>query len=296
MPVFQDVIKTCTYFKYNEYKCAFVKRLFGVWLEFVFFFKETNARKDLLYRKPFSSKACSLLLTSWSGGGISLTAMHLFLSFCTSLQYLYSSCLLCKADEFSTSSWQLPAWNMLHLVSCSFPTLPPHKPALKMLLPRSSEGRQKGWGFVWLTWINRNVLSPKQNPLSNKKWWIRPSICPDVYKHLLMTSAFMPFCHFRFADHGCILEIRDVKFFPDGRSVVDTVGVRRFRVLSHGQRDGYNTANIEYLEDKKVIYGAKLFIPMYCWIHLNSLSLLHFKLAVHYFLSRYHYKYTKALF
>ncbi|XP_053167637.1 LON peptidase N-terminal domain and RING finger protein 2 [Hemicordylus capensis] len=55
-----------------------------------------------------------------------------------------------------------------------------------------------------------------------------------------------------FADYGCILEIRDVKFFPDGRSVVDTVGVRRFRVLSHGQRDGYNTANIEYLEDKKV--------------------------------------------
>uniref|UniRef100_A0A8C6YD54 LON peptidase N-terminal domain and ring finger 2 n=1 Tax=Naja naja TaxID=35670 RepID=A0A8C6YD54_NAJNA len=54
-----------------------------------------------------------------------------------------------------------------------------------------------------------------------------------------------------FADYGCMLEIRDVKFFPDGRSVVDTVGVRRFRVLSHGQRDGYNTANIEYLEDKK---------------------------------------------
>uniref|UniRef100_A0A8D0L715 LON peptidase N-terminal domain and ring finger 2 n=1 Tax=Sphenodon punctatus TaxID=8508 RepID=A0A8D0L715_SPHPU len=55
-----------------------------------------------------------------------------------------------------------------------------------------------------------------------------------------------------FADYGCMLEIRDVKFFPDGRSVVDTVGVCRFRVLSHGQRDGYNTANIEYLEDKKV--------------------------------------------
>uniref|UniRef100_A0A8C8S6A4 LON peptidase N-terminal domain and ring finger 2 n=1 Tax=Pelusios castaneus TaxID=367368 RepID=A0A8C8S6A4_9SAUR len=55
-----------------------------------------------------------------------------------------------------------------------------------------------------------------------------------------------------FADYGCMLEIRDVKFFPDGRSVVDTVGVRRFRVLNHGQRDGYNTANIEYLEDKKV--------------------------------------------
>ncbi|KAJ8407386.1 hypothetical protein AAFF_G00279600 [Aldrovandia affinis] len=54
-----------------------------------------------------------------------------------------------------------------------------------------------------------------------------------------------------FADYGCMLEVRDVKFFPDGRSVVDTIGSSRFRVLSHGQRDGYNTANIEYLEDKK---------------------------------------------
>lgn len=43
-----------------------------------------------------------------------------------------------------------------------------------------------------------------------------------------------------------------MKFFPDGRSVVDTIGVSRFKVLSHGQRDGYNTAKIEYLVDKKV--------------------------------------------
>ncbi|MGH0129539.1 UNVERIFIED_CONTAM: hypothetical protein FKN15_058501 [Acipenser sinensis] len=55
-----------------------------------------------------------------------------------------------------------------------------------------------------------------------------------------------------FADYGCMLEVRDVMFFPDGRSVVDTIGVARFKVLSHSQRDGYNTANIEYLEDKKM--------------------------------------------
>ncbi|XP_041114785.1 LON peptidase N-terminal domain and RING finger protein 2 isoform X6 [Polyodon spathula] len=54
-----------------------------------------------------------------------------------------------------------------------------------------------------------------------------------------------------FADYGCMLEVRNVKFFPDGRSVVDTIGVSRFKVLSHSQRDGYNTANVEYLEDKK---------------------------------------------
>lgn len=33
---------------------------------------------------------------------------------------------------------------------------------------------------------------------------------------------------------------------------MDTIGQRRFRVLSRGHRDGYNTADIEYLEDKKV--------------------------------------------
>ncbi|XP_058477474.1 LON peptidase N-terminal domain and RING finger protein 2 [Solea solea] len=55
-----------------------------------------------------------------------------------------------------------------------------------------------------------------------------------------------------FADYGCMLQVRDVKFFPDGRSVVDTIGGSRFKVVSHGQRDGYNTAKIEYLEDKKV--------------------------------------------
>ncbi|XP_037636663.1 LON peptidase N-terminal domain and RING finger protein 3-like [Sebastes umbrosus] len=54
-----------------------------------------------------------------------------------------------------------------------------------------------------------------------------------------------------FADYGCLLEIRDVKFFSDGRSVVDTIGKRRFKVLQHHERDGYNTADIEYLEDVK---------------------------------------------
>ncbi|XP_048192126.1 LON peptidase N-terminal domain and RING finger protein 3 isoform X2 [Perognathus longimembris pacificus] len=55
-----------------------------------------------------------------------------------------------------------------------------------------------------------------------------------------------------FADYGCILEIRNVKFFADGRSVVDSIGKRRFKVLQQGQCDGYNTADIEYIEDEKV--------------------------------------------
>ena len=49
-----------------------------------------------------------------------------------------------------------------------------------------------------------------------------------------------------------MLEIKDVRTFPDGSSVVDAIGISRFRVLSHRHRDGYNTADIEYLEDEKV--------------------------------------------
>ncbi|XP_043918431.1 LON peptidase N-terminal domain and RING finger protein 1 isoform X2 [Protopterus annectens] len=55
-----------------------------------------------------------------------------------------------------------------------------------------------------------------------------------------------------FADCGCMLFIRNVHFLPDGRSVVDTVGGRRFQVLQRGMKDGYWTAHIKYLEDIKV--------------------------------------------
>nr|XP_015799099.2 LON peptidase N-terminal domain and ring finger 1, like isoform X1 [Nothobranchius furzeri] len=56
-----------------------------------------------------------------------------------------------------------------------------------------------------------------------------------------------------FADYGCMLIIRSVHFLPDGRSVVDTVGGKRFRVLTRGMKDGYNTADIEHLEDNRVV-------------------------------------------
>ncbi|KAM3939449.1 LON peptidase N-terminal domain and RING finger protein 1 [Leptodactylus fuscus] len=58
-----------------------------------------------------------------------------------------------------------------------------------------------------------------------------------------------------FADYGCMLQIRNVHFLPDGRSVVDTIGGKRFRVLNRGMKDGYCTADIEYLTDTQVGEG-----------------------------------------
>ncbi|CAH2300239.1 LON peptidase N-terminal domain and RING finger 1 [Pelobates cultripes] len=61
-----------------------------------------------------------------------------------------------------------------------------------------------------------------------------------------------------FADYGCMLQIRKVHFLPDGRSVVDTVGGKRFRVLKRGMKDGYCTADIEYLSDIQVAEEEEL--------------------------------------
>ncbi|XP_074863827.1 LON peptidase N-terminal domain and RING finger protein 3 isoform X2 [Carettochelys insculpta] len=72
-----------------------------------------------------------------------------------------------------------------------------------------------------------------------------------------------------FADYGCILEIRNVEFFADGRSVVDSIGKRRFKVIQHSQLDGYNTADIEYIEDQKANPNG----PAWCWWVLAVLPL-----------------------
>ncbi|CAF0746358.1 unnamed protein product, partial [Didymodactylos carnosus] len=55
-----------------------------------------------------------------------------------------------------------------------------------------------------------------------------------------------------FADCGTLLYIRGIMYTEDGRSVVDTIGQRRFRVLSRGMKDGYNTANIQLIKDNLV--------------------------------------------
>lgn len=46
-------------------------------------------------------------------------------------------------------------------------------------------------------------------------------------------------------DYGTILEIRSVQMLPDGRSMVETFGTQRFRVMERGTLDGYMVGRIE---------------------------------------------------
>ena len=43
--------------------------------------------------------------------------------------------------------------------------------------------------------------------------------------------------------------IEDFQQLSDGRSRVDTIGTRRFKVVQYGEKDGYATGKVEYVED-----------------------------------------------
>ncbi|KAK1750647.1 ATP-dependent protease [Echria macrotheca] len=57
---------------------------------------------------------------------------------------------------------------------------------------------------------------------------------------------------------GTLLRIVNVEFFPDGRSLVETVGASRFRIIDHGTLDGYVVAKIQRIDDMSVAEEEEL--------------------------------------
>ena len=52
-----------------------------------------------------------------------------------------------------------------------------------------------------------------------------------------------------FYQYGTMLHIVNMHLMPDGRSLIETVGVSRFRVLRHGILDGYTVGKVERVDD-----------------------------------------------
>jgi len=50
-------------------------------------------------------------------------------------------------------------------------------------------------------------------------------------------------------DYGTMLEIKSVQMLSDGRSMVETFGAFRFRILERGTLDGYIVGRIERIDD-----------------------------------------------
>jgi len=51
------------------------------------------------------------------------------------------------------------------------------------------------------------------------------------------------------AELGTLLYINSQRLLPDGRSYIDGIGIKRFRVLETDSRDGYTIGRVEYLTD-----------------------------------------------
>jgi len=82
-----------------------------------------------------------------------------------------------------------------------------------------------------------------------------------------------------FSNYGTMAQIGEVQMLPDGRSLIDTTGTQRFKILSHGVSDGYMVAKIEFFEDDPVTpeeaenikrVTAELSVSTTAWV--NSLS------------------------
>ena len=52
-----------------------------------------------------------------------------------------------------------------------------------------------------------------------------------------------------FMQYGTLLHIISVEMLPDGRSLIEALGVSRFKVIEWGRLDGYIVGNIERLDD-----------------------------------------------
>lgn len=51
------------------------------------------------------------------------------------------------------------------------------------------------------------------------------------------------------SEYGTMLEIRSVQMLADGRSMVETWGAHRFRILERGTLDGYMVGRVERIDD-----------------------------------------------
>ena len=55
-----------------------------------------------------------------------------------------------------------------------------------------------------------------------------------------------------FVDYGTVLFISSLEYTPDGRSLINTLGERRFQVIERGTRDGYAVARIRFITDDPI--------------------------------------------
>ena len=80
-----------------------------------------------------------------------------------------------------------------------------------------------------------------------------------------------------YMDCGTLLRIRSLEQLADGRSKIETIGDRRFRIVERSMRDGYHYCRVEWIDDvAEQLSSAELASQLH-----NALSNLLARLAAH---------------
>ncbi|KAL0930796.1 LON peptidase N-terminal domain and RING finger protein 1 [Colletotrichum truncatum] len=61
-----------------------------------------------------------------------------------------------------------------------------------------------------------------------------------------------------FMEHGTLLRIVNAEYFADGRSLIETTGISRFKITRHGILDGYLVGKIERIDDISIAEEEEL--------------------------------------
>ena len=76
-----------------------------------------------------------------------------------------------------------------------------------------------------------------------------------MYVHIYVFISMYPLLSIYrsvFSDYGTVLFISSLEHTPDGRSLITTMGERRFQVLERSSIDGYAVAKIQFIADQLV--------------------------------------------
>jgi Lon protease-like protein len=108
----------------------------------------------------------------------------------------------------------------LFVCTLSFPTAPTFlhifEPRYRLMIRRAVENGDRKFGMI--------LPNPRREPQGD--------------------MGRVPFHAF-----GTLLHIVGMQVLPDGRSMIETVGVSRFRILQHGTLDGYMVGKVERIDD-----------------------------------------------
>lgn len=169
---------------------------------------------------------------------------HTFCQSCLARAYDHSDkCPLCRADfpSFVHLQQQKVNTTLVEVIRTLFPTQ--HQERLAQFQLEANDHAFVPLFVCTLSWPGLptfiHVFEPRYRLM------IRRALDSDRQFGMVLPGRVAGEIH----EYGTMLYIRNCNLIEDGRSVIECVGVHRFKVLERGSLDGYTTGRIERIDD-----------------------------------------------